>query len=122
MILIYTFDRKYIHVVKVSFCSQCSFVSTQYFFILQRIFQNYHNNTRLNHSFESLSRNRKETRHSALIHQKFSKNSHLGKKFFLSLKQYYNKTFQFAQMIKTVQLKERTIHPTQTQLAPTRKQ
>ena len=48
-------------------------VSKQYSFILQRIFHNSHNRTRLHQSVESLSRNRKEAAHSAtraaLIHQ-----------------------------------------------------
>ena len=73
MIIIYTFDRRYIHVVKVSICSQCSFVSEQYSFILQRIFHSSHNKTRLNYFIEYLSRNRNEATHSAtrssLIHE-----------------------------------------------------
>ena len=41
MIIIYTYDRKYIHVVKVSFCSQYSSVFKQKSFISQRIFKKY---------------------------------------------------------------------------------
>ena len=71
MIIIYTFDRRYINIEKVSFCSQYSFVSAQYSFISQRIFHNSHNSTRLNQSIESLSWNRKETARSALIHKQW---------------------------------------------------
>ena len=42
----------------------------------------FYNGARLNQSTESMSRNRKETTRSALIHQKFLKKSHLGKKKF----------------------------------------
>ena len=76
MIIIYTFLRRYIHIVKVLFCSQYSLVSTQYSFILQRIFHNNsYNRTGMVQYIESLSQNRKEAMRSALIHQKFSKNS-----------------------------------------------
>ena len=45
-----------------------------------------YNRTRLNQSIESLFRNRKEATGSALIHQKFSKESHLGIKNFLKFR------------------------------------
>ena len=77
MIITYTFHRRYIHIVKVSFCVQYSFVSTQDSFILQRIFHNSYNRTRIIQYIESLSRNRKEATlsgmrsatRSALIHK-----------------------------------------------------
>ena len=93
--------------------------------ILQRTFHNCYG---IIQYIESLSRNRKEAtlsaKCSALTHQNFSKNflSLILVKKFLNLKQYCNKTIQFLQKMKTIQLKERTIHLTQTQYTLTRKQ
>ena len=83
MIIIHTFDRRYIHAVKVSFCSQYSLVSTQYPFILQRTFHSSYNGTGIIQYIESLYRNRKKVMRSAIIkHKILEKNSksHLGKK------------------------------------------
>ena len=54
-----------IHVVKDSFCSQYSFVSEQYSFMIQRIFQNSYNRPRSDQTIESLYKNTKTSMRSA---------------------------------------------------------